>query len=476
MFVSVRLFILFFSYICLILLVTHSDVNITQAQLPLPLPQQPQPNQQQPQAQQQIPQQQQQASTQPLPPPLIKLGPPGKCVRYDDTKLMITVSCKTATLTDLYNQLKNPTILNKQPNGVWLLNANITINPGATLNIDPTDTTWLKIVSDEKTLAYVIHVKGSLKIDSISFTSWNPSTNNFAMSYGSRESSGPSTKICGAECPIEIKDQLTHKGAPRPYIMVEPRATGTTNITNSYVGYLGYEAGWGKKAEGLHYNAGDGSVIRNNNIDHLYFGFYSVGVGNMIIENNLFHDSGHYGIDPHTGTHDMIIRNNTVYNNNGTAIICSLNCYNIVYENNKVYNNNGAGISFSRNTTNSIARDNLIYNHEVPLEVSKSDNNLVYNNTILNVKSTPAISLKAGTSEVKVYGNKIANAESGIFLSNATNNEISNNLITKTTDAGIILDHLSVDNKIHNNLVRDSPKDVLMKDAPDDTNRSDQED
>ena len=61
--------------------------------------------------------------------------------------------------------------------------------------------------------------------------------------------------------------------------MVEPRATGTTNITNSYIGYLGYEAGWGKKAEGLHYNAGDGSVIRNNNIDHLYFGFYSVGIG-----------------------------------------------------------------------------------------------------------------------------------------------------------------------------------------------------
>src|SRR3954447_18089402 len=123
----------------------------------------------------------QQASTQP--PPLIKLGPPGKCVRYDDTKLMITVTCQTVTLTDLYNQLKNPTILNKQPNGVWLLNANITINPGATLNIDPTDTTWLKIVSDEKTLAYVIHVKGSLKIDSVSFTSWNPSTNNFDMNY-----------------------------------------------------------------------------------------------------------------------------------------------------------------------------------------------------------------------------------------------------------------------------------------------------
>ena len=137
----------------------------------------------------------QQASTQP--PPLIKLGPPGKCVKYDDTKIMIIVSCQTATLTDLYNQINNLSILDKQPNGVWLLNANITINPGATLNIDPKDTTWLKIISDEKTLAYGIHVKGSLKIDSVTVTSWNPSTNNFAMSYGSRESSGPATKICG---------------------------------------------------------------------------------------------------------------------------------------------------------------------------------------------------------------------------------------------------------------------------------------
>ena len=68
--------------------------------------------------------------------------------------------------------------------------------------------------------------------------------------------------------------------------------------------------------------------------------------------------------------------------------------------------------------------------------------------------------MKAGTSETKVYGNKIANAESGIFLSNATNNEISNNLITKTTDAGIILEDGSINNQVQHNLVRDSPKEI----------------
>src|SRR6476646_1637597 len=259
------------------------------------------------------------------------------CISYDSVRRLITVSCKSATLTDIYNQLNDPAVLNKeqqQRNGVWLLNANLTINKGATLTIDPTDTAWLKIIADGRTLAYGIHVLGSLKIDSVKLTSWNPETNYYAMSNGSRESSGPATKACGNNCPIAVKDKLTHHGAPRPYIRIESSATGTTNITNSYIGYIGYEAGWGKMTPGLQYNSGNGSVIRNNDFDHLYIGFYSVNVGNMVIENNKIHNSGHYGIDPHTGTHDMVIRNNIVYDNNGTAIICSLNCYNIRFEKN----------------------------------------------------------------------------------------------------------------------------------------------
>ena len=112
------------------------------------------------------------------------------CISYDPLRRLITVSCKSATLTDIYNQLKNPDVLNKDPQqqGVWLLNANITIDKGSTLTIDPTDTTWLKILADGKTLAYGIHVVGSLKIDSVRLTSWNPQTNYYAVSNGSRES------------------------------------------------------------------------------------------------------------------------------------------------------------------------------------------------------------------------------------------------------------------------------------------------
>ena len=361
------------------------------------------------------------------------------CISYDSVERLITVSCKSSTLTDIYNQLNDPAVLNKeqqQRNGVWLLNANITINKGATLTIGPIDTTWLKIIADEKSLAYGIHVLGSLKIDSVQLTSWNPKTNYYAMSNGSRESSGPATALCGSNCPIAVKDKLTHHGAPRPYIRIESGATGTTNITNSYIGYIGYEAGWGKMTPGLQYNAGDGSVIRNNDFDHLYFGFYSVNVGNMVIENNKIHNSGHYGIDPHTGTHDMVIRNNIVYDNNGTAIICSLDCYNIRFENNIVYNNHGGGIVFSRNTTHSVARNNYVHDQTTPIQIAASYNNAVYNNIISNTNTT-GILIIGDSSGNKIFNNNIMNAQSAFGIKNtAANNMIYANKLINVKSLG----------------------------------------
>jgi mannuronan 5-epimerase len=112
-------------------------------------------------------------------------------------------------------------------------------------------------------------------------------------------------------------------------------ASGATDIMNSEIAYLRYEKGSipGAGTDGLNYYGGDGSVIKNDDIHDLYSGLYTFGVGHMIVENNIFHNSWHHGLDPHTGTHDMIIRNNTVYRNNGIGMICSLNCYNILIEN-----------------------------------------------------------------------------------------------------------------------------------------------
>ena len=36
------------------------------------------------------------------------------CINYDSVRRMITVSCRSATLTDIYNQLNDPAVLNKE--------------------------------------------------------------------------------------------------------------------------------------------------------------------------------------------------------------------------------------------------------------------------------------------------------------------------------------------------------------------------
>ncbi len=288
-------------------------------------------------------------------------------------------------------------------------------------------------------LVYIIDVFGSLKIDLVKITSWDPTTNKYAITNGSRTGSG-----------------IFIFGAPRPSIVVENNATGTTDITNSEIAYLGYEQGKHKGGSGLsYYYGGDGSVIRNNIIREVYFGLYTFGVGHMIVENNIIRNSGHYGLDPHTGTHDMIIRNNTVYDNNGSGIICSLNCYNILIENNKVHGNAGDGIVFSRNMYNSIVRNNIIYNEPTGISVSQSHNNQISNNMIS--KSSDGIDVRPGSSDNNIFGNTIANSISQAILINngSSGNTFSANKIVSSTPAGlkIVQDSTSKDNVFSNNQI-----------------------
>ena len=270
------------------------------------------------------------------------------CVTFDSEARVITITCSATDLTHVNDQLKDPDVLTRDNSfdKGWILNAGITIAQNAILYINSSDTSWLKILADEET-AYPIHVSGGLKIDSVKITSWNPNTNNYTSSIDSQRD-GEDVQI----------------GTPRPYIVVDSEATGTTDITNSEIAYLGYESGYGGGRTGLRFEAGDGSLIRGNNIHDLYFGFYSKGVGGIKIEDNHVHDNIHYGLDPHTGTHDMSIKNNRVHDNGGIGIICSLDCYNITIEDNVVYNNTKMGIMFSRNMTDSVARNNDVSNED----------------------------------------------------------------------------------------------------------------
>jgi hypothetical protein len=109
-----------------------------------------------------------------------------KCVIFNSEERMIIINCKNTNLTQIESQLKDPDVLHRDAyfDKGWVLNAGITVAENAVLYINSSDTSWLKIVADGET-TYPIYVSGSLKINSVGISSWNPNTNNYTSSLDS---------------------------------------------------------------------------------------------------------------------------------------------------------------------------------------------------------------------------------------------------------------------------------------------------
>jgi poly(beta-D-mannuronate) C5 epimerase len=365
-----------------------------------------------------------------------------ECITYNPEEKVITITCKSASLTDVNNKLKDPNILHKEAtNGVWLLNAGIIIEQDATLYINSTDISWLKIAADGETV-YGIHVMGGLRIDSVKISSWNPNTNDYEKFEVEKED--------GAK-------EADYAKKPRPFITVDEKSTSSTEITNSEIAYLGYLSD-GNYGYGITFYGGNKNLLAGNNIHHNFRGFYSEELGgDMVIEDNYIHTNYQYGLDPHTGTHDMIIRNNTVYDNGAIGIICSLDCYNITIENNEVFNNFGYGIMFSRNMYDSIARNNYVHNETNCISVNtQSHNNEVYNNRVSECEN--GIDFRNEANNNNIHHNVIIESEKGIKVhSGVYSNTFHYNTITNPKEIGIsVEDPDTKDNRFDNNHVIDS--------------------
>ena len=104
------------------------------------------------------------------------------CITYNSSENLISITCKNKSFADISNRLQDSGIVIQQQQQspsmnnnekIWLLYAGIEVEKDATLDITSNDVTWLKIVPSKST-PNAIQVYGSLKIDSVKITSWNP--------------------------------------------------------------------------------------------------------------------------------------------------------------------------------------------------------------------------------------------------------------------------------------------------------------
>jgi parallel beta-helix repeat protein len=364
----------------------------------------------------------------------LDIQPKEVCALYDKEKRIITVTCNS-TLSDVGRVVPGYSLKKESPEGIWFLNSSLAVLKGATLTINPSDAKWLKISSvgtsvgirelldadqdSNESTPYGIHIFGSFDINGVKVTSWDPRTDNYT-------NQGPEGMV------------------PRPYIAIE-EGSNSSHIADSEIAYLGYN---NSRRQGLSFYGGDNSTLTGNRIHDLWYGFISVNVGHIIIENNRVYNNFRYGIDPHMGSHDMVVRDNYIYDNR-IGLICS-ECSNVIFEKNRIVNNNEIGLMFSRNTVNSSARDNKISLSDVGISISDSYLNKVYGNDLLDNKV--ALAIKDGSSNNFPFNNTISRArECGILVVEAHNNTVQDNYIENYHGSGICLTRGAILNLFYSN-------------------------
>ncbi|MDQ3848929.1 MAG: right-handed parallel beta-helix repeat-containing protein, partial [Thermoproteota archaeon] len=273
------------------------------------------------------------------------------CINYEEAENTISVNCNSSFL-DVLQTVNDPDIIQDLGNGEYLLNANLQVVDGVTFQMTSNGDglQYLKLAGENGIIVY-----GTILIDGVKITSWNPSDE-------------------------DVIQQDMNGTIRRGYIQFA--ASEGSQITNSEFGYLGYvEPG----RRGIDLLGGGGPshdmVIRGSKFHNMWMGFYSNAAYNVTIDGSEYYENIKYSLDPHTLTHGMKITNNWIHNN-PIGPICSDRCWDILIEGNLVQDTTNAAIFFSRNMTDSIARNNHVVNARTGILLSESPNNQIYNNTI----------------------------------------------------------------------------------------------
>lgn len=420
------------------------------------------------------------------------------------TRIRVTGNGAVVTLATIQAGLGAPhaNLLQDLGNGVWLLNANLFIDAGVTLNLgaqsgsselrmrsaalvqaagavttqvvtEPDGQQTIQAI-DYSSFVYLMTHNGIINLDDIRVYSWDPAA--------------------GAV------DEDVSNG--RAYLLAKYDAV--LNIRNSDIGYLGSADGESYGVSWRDINATatptelrtrvTGEVI-NSKFHHLYYGIYTFQASQMVFQGNEFYANIRYGFDPHDYTHDVLVENNRAYQNGAHGFIISRGCNNFIIrnnvaydnfdpgsnqaqgfmldpgspnssdpqapsyanllENNEAYGNEGHGLRILGSIQNTIRNNNFHHNqHGIVVDLNSPDN--VIDQNTLNQNQLHGLFIRETSDRTTATNNTTNNNGShGIYV-RANTNLISQNQSTANQGAGIALlpatgAPLLVDNQIMTN-------------------------
>jgi parallel beta-helix repeat protein len=363
------------------------------------------------------------------------------CINYDSVNHTINLCGGSADLSTINRVINRSDVLNETSDRNWILDANISIADGASLFINSTDTTWLKI-SSSPSRPHSIVAYGNLIIDGTKISSWNITDN--------RED-----------------DVLTNNGnesLPRSYLLKPQLGTGQMNITNSDISGLGFKSL--KDTWGITYYSGAGSIVENNTIRSNFRGLHLAGnVSDILVSNNTILNSTQHGLDL-LRVRDIEILGNNVFSNNEHGIFCTRECEMTSIRSNTISDNGKSGIVLGYATTDSDVEHNILHsNNGSAIAIRNSSRNAVDDNIV--EQNGIGVAISQNSTNNSVVSNSISNNNAtGVLLNGLSkNNTIEKNLIQHSNGAGINVDSAFDNSKIRNQIFENAKSGVVFLNA-----------
>ena len=371
---------------------------------------------------------------------LLPVSNKNTCITYDSVNRTINLCGGSADLSTIDQVINSSDVLNNTSDKNWILNTNISVENGATLFINSTDTNWLRINSTAGR-TYSIVVYGNLIIDRTKISSWNSTSNTeTALPYSA------------------------NKSTPRGYLLMHWGGTGHMNITNSNINNLGFNGI--KDTWGIAYYSGSGSTLQNNSISSNFRGVYlTTNASNIVVANNSIQNSSQHGLNLYKAK-DTKILDNKISSNTEHGILCTRECKNILIKSNHILDNGRNGIVLNQGTINSTVKQNIVKdNNRSGIAIWNSSNNIVNDN--LMQQNRLGMTIAQDSSYNVVNNNSIVNSFSnGILLdTNSTKNRIERNLIAPSGGSGVYIKNASDNALVRNDVTEHSKNGMVLFNA-----------